>query len=90
MTGNFVIFIPLGVIYRLISNHSCKEVFRYGFWVSLVIEGFQFFTTLRCFEVENLIHNSFGTLCGFALMSKIRMNYPIEKTILYLLKNLEK
>lgn len=68
--GNIVLFFPLGVILKCINIGNDKKIFRMGFLLSLCIEIFQLAFGLGTFEVDDLIHNTFGVMIGYWLILK--------------------
>ncbi len=66
--GNILLFIPLGVLLVLLSG-SCQKIytsFFLGAALSLVIEALQLFIS-RGTDIDDVILNTAGTLCGYFL-----------------------
>ena len=76
LLGNIIPFIPFGFIlpitYKKFS--SMIKVLSIGFASILLIEIFQFFTKLGSFDVDDIILNIVGIVCGylmFLIMNRI-------------------
>ena len=69
LLGNIIPFIPFGfllpVTYKKFS--SAISVFVIGLASILVIESFQFFTKLGSFDVDDIILNMIGIVCGYLM-----------------------
>ena len=69
LLGNIIPFIPFGVLlpitYKKFS--SVISVFFIGFASILFIEIFQFFTKLGSFDVDDIILNMIGIVCGYLM-----------------------
>ena len=69
LLGNIIPFIPFGfllpVTYKKFS--SAISVFVIGLASILVIESFQFFTKLGNFDVDDIILNMIGIVCGYVI-----------------------
>ena len=69
LLGNIIPFIPVGfllpVTYKKFS--SAISVFVIGLASILVIESFQFFTKLGSFDVDDIILNMTGIVCGYVI-----------------------
>ena len=69
LLGNIIPFIPFGfllpVTYKKFS--STISVFVIGLASILVIESFQFFTKLGSFDVDDIILNMTGIVCGYVI-----------------------
>lgn len=69
LLGNIIPFIPFGfllpVTYKKFS--SAISVFVIGLASILVIEIFQFFTKLGSFDVDDIILNMTGIVCGYVI-----------------------
>ncbi len=79
--GNIILFMPLGVLLVLLSN-KCQKLhitLLAGAGLSLMIELLQLFGA-RSTDIDDIILNTIGTLCGFI----------IAKIILYRLPHLRK
>lgn len=64
--GNILLFIPLGMIVGniFVRKHSFLLAIFIGFTLSLAIELTQYLSLLGTFEVDDLIHNVWGTVIG--------------------------
>ena len=58
--GNVLAFIPFGII-------NVFATFAYGFALSLTIETVQLICKVGCFDVDDLVLNVLGALCGYAV-----------------------
>ncbi len=69
LLGNIIPFIPFGLLlpitYKKFS--SMISVFVIGLASILVIESFQFFTKLGSFDVDDIILNMIGIVCGYLM-----------------------
>ena len=69
LLGNIIPFIPFGfllpITYKKFS--SAISVFVIGLASILVIESFQFFTKLGSFDVDDIILNMTGIVCGYVI-----------------------
>ena len=69
LLGNIIPFIPFGfllpVTYKKFS--SAISVFVIGLASILLIESFQFFTKLGSFDVDDIILNMIGIVCGYVI-----------------------
>ena len=66
ISANIIMFIPLGfflpICFRKADN--IKKIALIGFLVSLSIEIIQLITTLGFFEIDDMFHNTLGTMLG--------------------------
>lgn len=67
LLGNVVLFLPLGLLLYLKRGEDWPDVVLLGFGCSLCIELFQYFSRLGTFQVDDLIHNTWGALIGWGL-----------------------
>lgn len=69
LLGNIIPFIPFGfllpITYKKFS--SAIKVLSTGFVSILLIEIFQFFTKLGNFDVDDIILNMIGIVCGYLM-----------------------
>jgi glycopeptide antibiotics resistance protein len=65
--GNIVGFIPVGFLLPMISGQQQKfrKLLLTLFLISFCFEVIQFFTALGVFDVDDLILNTAGGVCGF-------------------------
>ncbi|MBQ9149017.1 MAG: VanZ family protein [Oscillospiraceae bacterium] len=74
--GNICMFFPLGFFPPLLfRGQGLKQVFFIGFGYSLTLEVLQFFLGRHC-DVDDVILNVFGTLCGFWLYWLLKHLFP--------------
>lgn len=73
---NVLLFIPLGCFLPLlwVRYRRLQTALGFGFFVSLTIELSQLFT-FRATDVDDLITNVLGTLCGFLLVNVFTKGY---------------
>ena len=69
IVGNIILFIPIGMMISQISTikHKCLLSGMVGFFLSLAIEVLQFFFLLGTFEVDDLLHNTWGAVIGCSI-----------------------
>ena len=69
LLGNIIPFIPFGfllpITYKKFS--SAISIFVIGLASILLIESFQFFTKLGSFDVDDIILNMTGIVCGYVI-----------------------
>ena len=67
--GNVLAFIPFGIFVPWLSNGRINvfATFAYGFALSLTIETVQLICKVGCFDVDDLVLNVLGALCGYAV-----------------------
>ncbi|MBH0229134.1 VanZ family protein [Halobacillus yeomjeoni] len=67
LVGNILGFIPFGFLVPLVSRRqiSLYTVGIYSFLVSLSFESLQLFLRIGSFDVDDLILNTLGGLCGY-------------------------
>ena len=74
--GNLAIFIPIGLFPALLFNGvSWKRVAFIGLAMSCLIEVLQYFI-MRNTAVDDIILNTAGTMCGYAIYLLIRKKFP--------------
>ena len=83
LLGNIIPFIPFGfllpITYKKFS--SAIKVLSIGFVSILLIEIFQFFTKLGNFDVDDIILNMIGIVCGylmFLVLNQVRSGNRIK------------
>ncbi|PAV28663.1 hypothetical protein CIL05_15330 [Virgibacillus profundi] len=85
LVGNVVVFVPIGILLVLIyKKHTFKKMLLIGFLCSLGIEITQLVLSSlhilsRSFDIDDLILNTLGVMCGYLLM-KIILNINKTKT----------
>ena len=69
LVGNTVMFIPIGMLIAQIPKLKRKYLISgiAGFIISFSIELTQYCTMLGTFEVDDLIHNTWGAVIGCAI-----------------------
>ncbi len=76
LLGNIVAFMPIGILYGLARRG--RSYFVGGFLLTLVttltVEGIQLLTGWGVFDVDDLILNSLGGLCGLACFALFHRN----------------
>lgn len=80
--GNFLAFIPFGMIIPLLFRCSFKR-FIIGFILSItILETIQMLTHLGAFDINDIIINSFGAAVGFAAQKIVNDNrYNVKGSI---------
>lgn len=64
--GNVIIFMPLGFLGAMASQHrSFIRTTLDGFLLSLIVEVFQLIAMVGRFDVDDLMLNTLGTMLGF-------------------------
>ncbi len=69
LLGNIIPFIPFGLLLPITYKkfNSTISVFFTGLASILLIEIFQFFTKLGSFDVDDIILNMIGIVCGYLM-----------------------
>lgn len=67
MALNILLFVPLGVIAKLMWQRGRQDALAIGFAISFAIECAQLAMGHRIFDVDDLITNTTGTLLGYGL-----------------------
>jgi glycopeptide antibiotics resistance protein len=68
IVGNILLFMPLGFSIPLrFKVNKFWKVTLLGLFISFLIEGIQFFTSIRSFDVDDLILNTLGAIIGYIL-----------------------
>lgn len=67
--GNVLAFIPFGIFLPWLSNGRINVLATssYGFALSLTIETVQLLCKVGCFDVDDLVLNVLGALCGYVI-----------------------
>ncbi len=70
---NLLMFMPLGFLlsFLLQSKHKTTKVLWISFFISLMIEFLQLITKRGIFELDDLIHNTIGSMMGYFLAEGI-------------------
>lgn len=76
---NIVLFMPLGFLLPMLwrKYRNLWSTFCYGLFLSLVIEVGQMFTMNRATDINDLIMNTIGTICGWLVF--YIMSRPLRK-----------
>ena len=81
--GNVIIFIPFGFFLPMGSRQrSFIATAYYSFVLSLCVEVFQLITKVGSFDVDDLLLNTIGGICGyilFAICAAIRRRHAGKK-----------
>ncbi len=69
LAGNIIGFIPFGFFLPVVSGRlgSARVVIGAGFLSSLAVEVIQLVSRTGCFDVDDIILNTLGTVCGYLL-----------------------
>lgn len=75
--SNVLMFLPLGMYLQSldIMKGKVSKVIGIGFCFSLCIECMQWFYGRGCFDVDDLFHNTLGTVIGFIVMKKVEAGF---------------
>ena len=67
--GNIILFVPMGIFLRILFNKSSgnQKTLIVSSLISLAIEILQLLVG-RCFDVDDIILNIFGSLLGYMLI----------------------
>lgn len=67
--GNIIAFVPLGFLLPIVFDikNKFRIVFLSSFFVSLVFEIIQLLTAIGDFDVDDIILNVTGSICGYIL-----------------------
>ena len=75
--GNILLFVPVGVL-LVLSSYKCQKIYVTvfsGAGLSFLIEVLQLFST-RGTDIDDIILNTVGTLCGYLLGRMILYSLP--------------
>lgn len=90
LLGNVILFMPLGQILAdtLRCKHKALYIGMIAFFCSLAIEYIQHYYAMGTFEVDDLIHNTWGAVIGWCLYdiicywsgwkTAIKQSIPVE------------
>lgn len=75
--GNIAAFVPFGFFLPVFSMRCRKIgfVFLYSFELSLAVEVIQLVTKVGSFDVDDIILNTLGGVCGYAIYRVLRTLY---------------
>ena len=81
LLGNIVPFVPFGFLLPIAYRkfNSAIKVLSTGFVSILSIEIFQFFTKLGSFDVDDIILNMIGIICGYLMFLLIKCIFIKEQ-----------
>ena len=74
IVANLALFVPIGCLLpRALPNQNFNwwKIFLIGFGFSLIVETTQLVTHRGCFDLDDLFHNSIGTVLGYALGKRV-------------------
>jgi glycopeptide antibiotics resistance protein len=82
LVANVIMFVPLGQFLRetVKSKQRKWDIGCFAFFVSLAIEIIQYIFKIGTFEVDDLIHNTWGAVIGCCIYES-RMKYKWEEKI---------
>ena len=80
---NFLIFIPFGVVLKMLNVHSEKAI-KYGFLFSLCMETIQYIFAIGCADITDVITNTAGTCFGVLLYVWLKKCFHEEKLCSFL------
>ncbi len=82
IVGNILLFIPLGFSIPLrFKVNKFWKVMLLGFFTSCLVEVIQLLTSIRSFDVDDLILNTLGVILGFILYRLFDKARPSTKQI---------
>lgn len=69
LAGNVIGFVPFGALLPLVARHVRKawKVVVLGLEISALIEVSQLFLRVGCFDVDDIILNTFGAFLGYMI-----------------------
>lgn len=73
--GNIIPFMPFGFLLPVVSKRidSLLKVFATGILSIFFIELFQFFTKIGSFDVDDIIFNIIGIMCGYIVFMLVKL-----------------
>lgn len=72
IVGNFLMFIPMGILLSLcLENVNKKNIFKYAVLIPLAIEVLQLVVG-RSFDIDDLVMNFLGIVIGYYLVKLIK------------------
>ncbi|MEH7178293.1 VanZ family protein [Neobacillus vireti] len=81
IVGNILLFMPLGFSIPLrFKVNKFWKVIIFGFFTSCLVEVIQLLTSIRSFDVDDLILNTLGAIIGFVLFRLFDKVRPLTKT----------
>lgn len=84
--ANIILFIPAGYFIKSITKKNVVFTVLLGFSVSFSIELIQLITRLGCFDIADLIDNTFGAFLGYFVYKiiPIAVNINIKREIVWI------
>lgn len=81
LLGNIIPFIPFGFLLPLAykKSNSMIKVLSIGSVSVLLIEIFQFFTKLGSFDIDDIMLNIIGIICGYLTFLVIHRFFAIKR-----------
>ncbi len=77
--GNVLVFVPFGFLFPAASrDYSLLKTAFYSLGLSFIVEAFQLFFKLGCFDVDDLLLNTIGGVQGYLLFgawNRMRKQY---------------
>ena len=70
--GNIIWFVPFGFLLKRLTRMTAVKIVFFGFLLSLFIETMQFIFGTGVSEIDDLLLNTLGAVCGAAASSKIK------------------
>jgi glycopeptide antibiotics resistance protein len=69
LAGNVLAFVPFGLFLPLLvrSTRPFVKTLVWGFTFSLLVEIIQLFSRVGSFDVDDIVLNTAGTVCGYVL-----------------------
>lgn len=77
LAGNVIGFMPLGMLIPILAKNlwSFWKVGVLSFEISLIVEVSQLILQVGCFDVDDMILNTLGSLAGYALVFLINRRW---------------
>ena len=76
---NVLVFIPVGLLLNVVPKQmTWWKAVLIGCGISVTIETLQFFFMKGFSEVDDVVHNTLGTLIGFGILSFFRIIFKIR------------
>lgn len=86
---NIILFIPFGFLLPTLwkKYHNLWSTFYYGLFFSFIIEFSQLFVRNRATDINDLIFNTLGTICGWIIFNSMRkgLHKFTDKTVVKIL-----
>lgn len=79
--GNFVAFIPFGIIIPLLFRCSCRRFITFFILSITILETLQMFSGLGAFDIDDIIINLLGASVGFAAQRIVTVDRDKPKGI---------